>query len=133
MLEVSFYTRFGGDYYNQTLLDRVENADPRYNVDARVLSDRWKQPGDIVFYKDISDQGATQASSRFVQQENRIEFKSLYLSYEAPASLYERLKMKSLRFSLNMNDIGYWSTIQAERGIDYPFARSFTFSLQTRF
>lgn len=133
MLEVSFYTKFGGDYYNQTLLDRVENADPRYNVDARVLSDRWKQPGDIVFYKDISDQRATQASSRFVQQENRLEFKSLYFSYEAPAALYERLKMKSLRLSLNMNDIGYWSTIQAERGIDYPFARSFTFSLQTRF
>ncbi|MBS0031490.1 SusC/RagA family TonB-linked outer membrane protein [Chitinophaga sp. 22321] len=133
MLEVSFYTKFGGDYYNQTLLDRVENADPRYNVDARVLSDRWQHPGDITFYKNIADQSTTQASSRFVQKENRLEFKAVYLSYEAPKALYERLKMKSLRFSLNMNDIGYWSTVAAERGIDYPFARSFTFSLQTRF
>ncbi|MFY0254636.1 SusC/RagA family TonB-linked outer membrane protein [Chitinophaga sp. 30R24] len=133
MLEVSFYTKFGGDYYNQTLLDRVENADPRYNVDARVLSDRWRNPGDITFYKNIADQSITRASSRFVQKENRLEFKSVYFSYDAPESLYKRLKMQSLRFSLNMNDIGYWSTIEAERGIDYPFARSFTFSLQTRF
>lgn len=133
MLEVSFYTKFGGDYYNQTLLDRVENADPRFNVDARVLSDRWKKPGDVTFFKDIANQDATRASSRFVQQENRLEFKSLYLAYEAPSAFYNRLKMKSLRFSLNMNDIGYWSTVEAERGIDYPFARSFTFSLQTRF
>jgi TonB-linked SusC/RagA family outer membrane protein len=133
MLEVSFYTKFGGDYYNQTLLDRVENADPRFNVDSRVLAERWKQPGDVTFYKDIADQNMTRASSRFVQKENRLEFKSLYFSYEAPASFYQRLRMKSLRFSLNMNDIGYWSTIQAERGIDYPFARSYTFSLQTRF
>lgn len=133
MLEVSFYTKFGGDYYNQTLLDRVENADPRFNVDSRVLTDRWKQPGDVTFYKDIADQSLTRASSRFVQKENRLEFKSLYLSYEAPAAFYNRLKMRSLRLSLNMNDIGYWSTVAAERGIDYPFARSFTFSLQTRF
>jgi hypothetical protein len=41
--------------------------------------------------------------------------------------------MQSLRFSVNMNDIWRAATIEAERGIDYPFARSFTFSLSTRF
>jgi TonB-linked SusC/RagA family outer membrane protein len=133
MLEVSFYTRLGGDIYNQTLVDRVENANPWYNVDARALEERWKQPGDQVFFKNIADMGNTLTSSRFVQRENRVELKAVYLSYEAPASIYKHLRMKNLRCALNMNDIAYWSSIKIERGIDYPFARSFTFSLSTRF
>jgi hypothetical protein len=133
MTEIKFYGKCGGDLYNQTLVDRVENADPRYNVDSRVLSSRWKQPGDHVFFKNIADQGSTKTSSRFVQRENVLELKSIYLSYDSPASFYKRLKMQSLRFSVNMNDIWRTSTIEAERGIDYPFARSFTFSLSTRF
>lgn len=133
MVEVSFYTKFGGDTYNQTLVDRIENANPWYNVDSRVLAERWKKPGDVTFYKDIASQDETRTSSRFIQKENRVELKSVYLSYDAPAKVYQRLKMKSLRFSANLNDLGYWSTIKAERGIDYPFARSFTFALSTRF
>ncbi|MGN6510135.1 MAG: SusC/RagA family TonB-linked outer membrane protein [Chitinophaga sp.] len=133
MVEFSFYAKVGGDIYNQTLIDRVENADPRYNVDSRVLTERWRKPGDRTFYKDIADLSTTKATSRFVQKENRLEFKSVYASWEAPASLYKRLKMKSLRVALNLNDLAYWSSLQIERGIDYPFARSFTFSLATRF
>lgn len=133
MLELSFYTRLGGDIYNQTLVDRVENASPWYNADSRALSSRWKQPGDQVFFKNIADLGTTLTSSRFVQKENRVELKSVYLSYDAPGSIYKRLRMKNLRCALNMNDIAYWSSIKIERGIDYPFARSFTFSLSTRF
>ncbi|TWI80925.1 SusC/RagA family TonB-linked outer membrane protein [Chitinophaga japonensis] len=133
MIEVSFYTRLGGDIYNQTLVDRVENANPWYNADSRVLEARWRQPGDQVFFKDIADKSTTLTSSRFVQQENRVELKSVFLSYEAPASVYKRLKMKNLRCALTMNDLAYWSSVKIERGIDYPFARSFTFSLSTRF
>ncbi|UYQ92115.1 SusC/RagA family TonB-linked outer membrane protein [Chitinophaga horti] len=133
MLEVSFYTKFGGDYYNQTLVDRVENANPWYNVDSRALTQRWKKPGDVVFYKDIANRDLTRTSSRFIQDENRVELKSVFLSYDAPASFYSRLKVKSLRCSITMNDLAYWSTIKAERGIDYPFARNFIFSLSTRF
>ncbi|ATL45888.1 SusC/RagA family TonB-linked outer membrane protein [Chitinophaga caeni] len=133
MIDVRMFTSLGGDLYNQTLVDRVENADPRYNVDSRVLAERWKKPGDKAIYKDISDLGTTRVTSRFVQEENKLELSSVFLSYDAPAKFYKRLKMQNLRFSLNMNDIGYWSSIKAERGIEYPFARSFTFSLSTRF
>jgi TonB-linked SusC/RagA family outer membrane protein len=132
MTEIKFYGKSGGDLYNQTLVDRVENADPRFNVDARVMTSRWKKPGDHVLFKDIADQGSTRTSSRFVQRDNVIELKSIYLSYEAATAFCKRLKMQNLRFSVNMNDIWRTSTIQAERGIDYPFARSFTFSVSTR-
>jgi hypothetical protein len=41
--------------------------------------------------------------------------------------------MKNLRVALTLNDGWRWSSMQVERGIDYPFARSFTFSIQTMF
>jgi TonB-linked SusC/RagA family outer membrane protein len=133
MLSASFYYHFGGQTYNQTLVDRVENADPRYNVDRRVLEQRWKKPGDHVFFKNIADQGTTFTSSRFVQHDNIMELRSLYLSYDFNKSVYSRVKMKNLRLAFTMNDVWRWSSIDIERGIDYPFARSFNFSLQTSF
>ena len=30
-----------------------------------------------------------------------------------------------LRLSFTMNDLFYWSTIRQERGLDYPYSRSF--------
>ncbi|WP_236059699.1 SusC/RagA family TonB-linked outer membrane protein [Chitinophaga rhizophila] len=131
--EVRFYAKGGGDLYNQTLVDRVENADPRYNVDRRVLESRWKQPGDKALYKDIADQGSTRTSSRFVQRDNVVELKSVYLAYNLPMEIAKRYRMNNLRCAVNMNDIWRTSSIQAERGIDYPFARTFTFSLSTQF
>jgi hypothetical protein len=32
-----------------------------------------------------------------------------------------------------MNDVWRWSAAKMERGIDYPFSRSVTFSILTRF
>lgn len=131
--EVRFYGKGGGDIYNQTLVDRVENADPRYNVDRRVMDSRWKKPGDHALYKDIADHGTTRTSSRFVQRDNVIELKSVYLAYNIPPAVARRYKMNNLRCAVNLNDMWRTSTIQAERGIDYPFARTFTFSLSTQF
>lgn len=42
---LSFNYKFGGQVYNQTLVDKIENADLRYNVDKRVLQERWQKPG----------------------------------------------------------------------------------------
>ena len=40
-LNVSFLYQLGGQVYNQTLVDRVEDADLSRNVDERVLKGRW--------------------------------------------------------------------------------------------
>lgn len=133
LLQVQFYTRFGGKEYNQTLVDRVENADPRYNVDKRVLEQRWKKPGDQALYKNIADLGTSWLSDRFVQKENILELNSVYVSYDFNKTFCNKLAMKSLRLSLTANDAYRWSTMKIERGLNYPFARAFTFSLQTSF
>jgi hypothetical protein len=119
--------------FNQTLIDRVENADPHYNVDVRVLNDRWKQPGDHAMYKDITDWEQTRASSRFVQQENIVELRTVNLSYEVPGAIANKWRMRTLRFSVIANDLWRKASIKMERGIDYPFARTVTFTIQSRF
>lgn len=131
LLNVLFYTKFGGKEYNQTLVDRIENANPRYNVDSRVLSDRWKKPGDVTLYKDISLTDKTNVSDRFIQRDNLVELQSIYLSYDFEKRIYSKMAMRNLRVAFTMNDIWRWSSMKQERGIDYPFARSFTFSIQT--
>ncbi|SEO55778.1 TonB-linked outer membrane protein, SusC/RagA family [Niastella yeongjuensis] len=133
MLYALFNTRFGGKEYNQTLVDRVENADPHNNVDSRVLTERWKQPGDKALYKGITDLNSTNATDRFVQKDDLLELSSVFLSYDFDRRLYSKLSMRSLRVSFTMNQGWRWATMKAERGIDYPFARSYTFSLQTSF
>lgn len=40
-LNVTARYQFGGQVYNQTLVDKVENADLDYNVDRRIFTDRW--------------------------------------------------------------------------------------------
>lgn len=133
LLQLQFYTKLGGMEYNQTLVDRVENADPRYNVDRRVLEERWKKPGDIAKYKNIASTGTTQVSDRFIQRDNVLELNSIYLSYDFNKSFCKRLAMRNLRASFTMNDVYRWASMEVERGLEYPFSRTFTFSIQTSF
>jgi len=133
MLNAVFQTRVGGDMYNQTLVDRVENADARFNVDRRVFEDKWKTSGDRTFYKNIADLGTTDVSSRFVQPDNSINLQSVNFSYDVDQRLAKKISMSNLRLSLTANDIARWSSVKQERGIDYPFARSVTFSINAIF
>lgn len=131
-LSVFFMYRIGGQTYNQTLVDRVENADKHYNVDRRVLDERWKQPGDLTFYKRIDDHTQTKPTSRFVEDYSYINFSSLNLSYEFNREKLEKIGFKRLKALFYMNDIFRSSTVKEERGLSYPFARSFTFTLQAQ-
>ncbi|RFM28202.1 SusC/RagA family TonB-linked outer membrane protein [Deminuibacter soli] len=133
MVQATLYSSFGGKQYNQTLVDRVENADPHLNVDSRALEQKWKQPGDHTFYKNIADLGQTFTSSRFIQKDSRVELQSVYVAYNLQKKLYERMGMQYLRLAVTANDLWRWSTIKIERGIDYPYARSLTFTLQAGF
>ena len=133
LFSFSFFYRFGGYTYNQTLVDRVENADPRFNVDSRVLNQRWIKPGDQTFFKNIADFSITNVSSRFVQKENLLELRSIYASYDFKKDMVNRFGLQNLRTTLAMNDIFRTSSIEMERGTIYPFARSFTFSLLASF
>lgn len=134
-----FSYQMGGKLYNQTLADRIENADLKYNVDERVLLGRWKKPGDVTFFKGLTDIDGytittkTLATSRFVQVNNYLDFESISLGYMVPDKFANKLKLKNTRVSIQANSMFRLSSIQVERGLDYPFARNFTFNLNTSF
>ena len=54
VFNINLSYRYGGQMYNQTLVDKIENVNLLFtNADERVLTERWKQPGDIVRYKSL--------------------------------------------------------------------------------
>lgn len=135
-----FMFQYGGKMYNQTLVDKVENANMNYNVDYRIYTDRWRKPGDHSPYKALSEvyvsekdamaSPITQATSRFVQDLNEIKASSFQLSYDFYRHKFvKRIGFERVVVKLNVNDLFTISSIKIERGTNYPFARTFNASL----
>ena len=134
-LNVTFGYRLGGQLYNSTLVSKVEGADMRYNVDQRVWNDRWQNPGDYALYKSLYDESTTYATSRFVQDESTLTLQNIYLSYSFQNNrwLKNKLGVQNLTLGANISDLFYVSTVKQERGLSYPYARRFSFSLGLQF
>jgi len=130
----------GGQMYNQTLVDRVENIDYIHNVDRRVLLGRWQYPGQHTMFRKIgevdnptSQLEKTRPTSRFVQERNELTWGSATLYYEFPQKFIKKMGVERTRFSVYMNDILTLSSIEIERGLYYPFARTVSCSLSITF
>ena len=131
--------RFGGQYYNKTLVDKVENANLRYNVDRRAFTDRWQKPGDLAKYKAVtSDKNGslTKATTRFLMDQNELVLNTINVQYRFEKR-YEKwismLGLSSASVGLYMEDLFHWSTIKQERGIQYPMSRQISMSLNLTF
>lgn len=143
---------YGGQYYNQTLLNKIENIDIKNNFDRRALTERWGTIGQEAYFKTLSGytpydmrngtfwpttsgwhQEATRASSRFVQDRNELNISQISLYYDLPRTLTRQLGMQRLKISAYANDIVKFSTIGVERGTTYPFSRSMSFSITATF
>ena len=131
----TFSYQVGADQYNSTLVDRVENLDyMNYNCDERIMEDRWHKQGDVTKYKDVNDTNtATRPTSRFLMRNNYVNFGSVSLNWECDNDWVKSIGLSRLRLSMNMSDLVRFSTIQIERGLSYPFARTFNFSLSANF
>ena len=133
--------QYGAKMYNQTLVDRVENADMKYNVDRRIYTDRWREPGDHSLYKAISEEvyvsekeqfasQTTYPTSRFVQKRNELKLSSLQVSYDFfKHAFVKKIGLERIVLRFNANELFTFSSIDIERGTSYPFARTFNFSL----
>jgi TonB-linked SusC/RagA family outer membrane protein len=134
---VAMRYRLGGQIFMQTLYDKVENIARQklgLNQDKRALYDRWQKPGDNAKFVAITQIGANPMSSRFVQDYNVLSGESISLGYEnSTAAWLKRIRASSVTLRGYMNDIFRVATIKNERGIDYPFARSFSLSAGVRF
>lgn len=128
--------RIGGNIFNSALYQKVENisANSLYqNQDKRALYNRWQKPGDIAEFKAISLVTTTPMSSRFVQKDNHVVGESINAGWRVSNGWIRKLKLQSLSFNVYVNEIFRIESVQTERGIDYPFARSASFSLNANF
>ena len=143
-LNATFRFQYGAQMYNQTLVDKVENASLKGNVDKRVYDGRWRNPGDLKPYKTLGNRWVaeeneykdekTQVTSRFVQDRNELSLSSLRVGYDFwKHNFIKKVAMERLRIEFYMNDVFMLSSIKTERGTAYPFARSFNFAVQATF
>ncbi|ANI90624.1 hypothetical protein A9P82_04790 [Arachidicoccus ginsenosidimutans] len=126
----------GGYVQNTALYNKVENIslqDVYYNQDKRALYDRWQKPGDISQFKAISNTSYTPMSSRFIEKNNYFDGESFSLSYRLQRGWVRKMHMQSLGFTAYLNDIFYLESVKTERGIDYPYARTVSFSVSASF
>ncbi len=140
-LYMTFMYEAGGQIYNSTLVDKVEDVNVyTSNVDKRVLTERWKNPGDKARYRKlVSGVGGsimrTRPTSRFVEDNNVLTLNSVSLGYDFDAGQkwMKTIGLSLLRFEIGANDLCHWSSVKVERGLNYPYARSFNFSLKAAF
>lgn len=126
----------GRKVFASALYNKVENISEEsmyYNLDKRALYDRWKQPGDMARFKAIDNFESTPMSSRFVVDDNVISGESISLGYETAAKWLRSIKAEGASIRLYMNDIFRLASFKEERGIEYPFSRSVSLSVDIRF
>lgn len=139
-LNATFRYRLGGQTYNQTLVDKVQDIDPRQNCDVRALTERWQKPGDVARYtgfvydsNGVNINQKTRPTSRFVEDYDYLTLSTLNLSYEFDNRRLVKYGIQRLKLLFYMNDVFYTSTVKMERGTDYPYARNFSVGLNVRF
>ena len=131
---VNFRYQLGADVFNTALWNKVENIDFYFNQDRRALYERWHKAGDIVPFKDVRDQNPSPMTSRFIQNEKTLTLESVHLEYQFFSdSWIKRLGLGSLRVFADARDLFRLSTIRAERGTKYPYARTIEAGISLNF
>lgn len=137
-LSVGAYFRYqlGGQVFNTSLFEKVENIgteDVYNNQDRRALYDRWSTTNREAYFKGISLVQTTSKSSRFVMDENTFTGESFYIGYEFPDRIVRKLRLGAMSVQVTMSDLFRLSSVRVERGTDYPFARTMSFSIGLTF
>lgn len=135
-LSVNFRYKVGGQVFLSSLYNKVENISRTAlasNQDRRALYDRWQRPGDVAKYRGISLTDQTPMSDRFVADEHVLSAESISAGYDFSNPRLAAWGISGLTVRGYMNQIFRISTVKEERGINYPFARSVSFSVGARF
>lgn len=120
-------------------MDKIENRNIAYNLDKRAMTSRWQKPGDVTYFKKFSlDASASQTeqSTRFIMDDDELKMSTMSVGYRMRYEKFNFLRKMNIDvLSLNFttNDLFRLSRIKMERGLDYPFARSYTLSLSLIF
>lgn len=126
-----FRYSFGSKIYNITAVRCVDETFIGQNGPVEMM-DKWQKAGDKAEYLGF-DNSMTLPTSRFVESRNMISLASLRVDYQFDKNLANKLYMQDLHLGLSCNDLFHYSSVKMPRGLIYPFAHSFTLSLQATF
>lgn len=143
-LSVFMRYQLGGYVMNEALFQKVENMDGtklRNNQDKRALYGRWKEPGDVAQFKAIDGRSAqngnptsTPVSTRFIKKESKLLGESLNAQYTFRSARWiKSVGLKNLSLGFTANELFRLEKMMTERGTDYPFARTFTLTINANF
>ncbi|UKJ09271.1 TonB-dependent receptor [Solitalea lacus] len=121
-----FNYQLGAKVYNQTIAD-IENGNIENNVDGRVTT--LSKP--IVLNGLLT--APTFATTRLVEDDDKIQCSSIMLGYTMPKTIAEKIKAKNLGIKLMMNNAFEIGGADMQRGVYYPFQRNYTFTLNANF
>lgn len=124
---------WGGYIYNSTRASKVENIDPRRNVDVRAFTERWHKAGDLVSYAGYKNSNSYIHTERFVEKKNELYLSSLGFSYDMNPKWVQKVGLKKLMLGVTFTDVCRLSTVKYERGTDYPYMRGFNFTISPTF
>lgn len=140
---ISARYRIDGYVFNSALYNKVENTggNPgsfaivivRPNLDKRALYNRWQKPGDVAEFTSISAFSTSPMSSRYVQKDSHLIGESINLGWRSSAGWIRKLSMQAISVNFILNDIFRVETVQTERGLEYPFARTASMSINISF
>lgn len=124
---------WGGYIYNSTRASKVENIDPKRNVDVRAFTERWHKAGDLVSYAGYKNSNSYIHTERFVEKKNELYLSSLGFSYDMNPKWVQKVGLKKLMLGVTFTDVCRLSTVKYERGTDYPYMRGFNFTISPTF
>ena len=115
-------------------------------MDRRVLDGAWLEPGDVKPYarhRDYMGAGiingtytmrASKPTGRFVFDRNELSLSSVNVSYDFwKHNWIKKIGLSRLKVSAYGNNLYTWSSVDVERGVSYPFARTYNFSVSATF
>lgn len=132
-LNVALSYTFGGYIYNSTRAAKVENIDPKVNVDRRAFTERWQKAGDVVHYVKWNNSRVFAHTERFVEKKNEVYISAIGLAYDMKPAWVKKIRLNKLRLGVTFTDVGRISTVKFERGTSYPYMKGFNFSVSPTF
>ncbi len=131
-VSTGFTIRTGGQQYNETYANKIENVNLEYNVDRRVSTERWMYPGDEATFTGL-DYKNYYITDRYIQDEKTFECNNINVTYDFRQKWVQQVGLSRLSVTASIGNVFRWSTIKQERGTSYPFAIQPTFGISCSF
>jgi hypothetical protein len=153
-LSAAFSYSYGNKIYH-TNRQEVDNDGENSAINAMKMQNgwsRWVNPGDNATHPEPQYGGnmnSNKYSSRYLEDGSYLRFRNLTFAYDLPPAYAQRIKLKGLRLSLNMDNLKTWTKysgsdpdvplyigtwqLPGTQFFKYPLSRQFIIGIDIKF